>query len=357
MDTRNSDKNINKKQDIHDLKLIEGKIGKEILNSKELSILVTGSDTNSKTIRTCIKKICESSKLLKVEDFIDQKTNEYAIRPELQGVLLTILCSMAHDKRHIKQRYTISDQRRIEDSILKEMDRFLDEKDKEVIKASPIYQSIYRDRVIDEEQSKYINGILSVASQISAVNRYQYKAWMVRELKTIYDKLSWVETESLFYPSKVLINHPEWKTDEIDTEMECAENIQELLLAYLAYKIKHGEAEMYDEQEVKIPLGIKLQYAQHTQLGLSEEELKSIVDDISKQKDVFAEYLSAWMDIIKGFKDSTTGGKVLRRDLYTLLESRIKRYIILSEGNKDLLKSIQEFDAERFAILKKFLSM
>lgn len=138
---------------------VKEKIGKQSLTTEEIAIYLTeyskGKPIGKKTIENYIQKICKDSNgLLAKSDFMIG--NIYVIRPELQGLLLTILNTNYFDGR--KNQRLLRYREELYRDLIKNIDNYLNTDEKELIKES----SMYVNALLESELTKKLNNELIV---------------------------------------------------------------------------------------------------------------------------------------------------------------------------------------------------
>ena len=272
------------------------KFGKEDMTLEDFAVFVSlerglGSDgLNKRTISNYLEELCElSGNKITLDDFKD-KNNEgklkgtpvYKLKPELHGVLASLMCSNFFDGRRGKKRLLNIEESRKE--IYENCGKYLDSEDLEICKKYSPYLNESMEQALGERIDNQIKWALMDLYKIDSLDRYQYMLefleMIVEFRKKVNSRPGLFVNNNRFALEKFLINM-------LWLKMECLKPPKDnKLMQNLKDLPETADPNYYKSQyndESIFPLAIRLIELMYNVEGTYKDAGKELVNEMDKR--------------------------------------------------------------------------
>lgn len=234
---------------------VKQKIGKNPISPDELAEYLTKYSRRNvtysgKTIRRNIVKICNlSNGTLKISDFqISSKNKAYIIRPEYQGLLISLI-----DSRYLqgnKNDRKLGTREELYSDLIVNLETYLSETDLNIVKSNPAYINAKLESFFTENIDNQIVILMRELLHSDEVIRYQL---LNKTLETLVDLNRYIMKKNAhILSSKLVYGHSfdNMEDGQYKKELLRSNNLAEYIIELLALKMHGKKYEYLSEDEV-----------------------------------------------------------------------------------------------------------
>lgn len=270
---------------------VEKKYKKENMSAEEFAMLLClkrelkpGSITD-KTVKNYMTEICKMSDgLLSIGEFKknpDKEKSKYEFKPEHHDMLLTLMASDYFDGRKNDRR--LGTRAVLYDQLTKNIEEYLQESDKKIIKANPTYYNACLENELTKRLINELSSLLRNLYHSEPVMRYQF---MIEILNKFHFLNQWVMREDSKAMSTRMVyahNLDELKDSIYQKGVFEATEFGEFIVKYFALKA-HGENYNYvsDNEELSCPAYILATKLFNITVK-DDTDIKKKIDEVDQQ--------------------------------------------------------------------------
>ncbi|MFR4810827.1 MAG: hypothetical protein ACLUAH_10230 [Clostridium perfringens] len=317
-------------------------------------------EITEKTVKNYIKTICEQSDgRLSVNDFKHDPTkvgSKYEFNPKIHTLLITLMATDYFDGRHNDRRLSTRSDLYLQ--LITNINRFLSDYDKKIIKSNPTYVNAMLEMHLTEHINHQLSSLLRTMYHSDPVLRYQF---MIEFLSSITNLRKWMDRmDCNAMSTRMVYAH---KLDDLKDALYQkglfeSIDLDEFMIKFLALRMHNTEYEyISDDEELSIPamyLATKL-----FNITIKEDnEIKQLIDGV----DNFISNEERYNEIINKAKNILDLDKPHEMKVYEDLKKLTAIQYLKSEVSPDdyerTIRFIESCIAkDKWDILKIFASM
>lgn len=245
---------------------VEDKFGKKNMSVAEFAVYLCKArdlapgEITEKTIKNYIKEICEASDgKLSIKDFKHDPNNPksmYILKPQLHSLLITIMATDYFDGRRNERKLSTRGELYLQ--LVKNINRFLDDGDKKIIKANPAYVNAMLERHLSEHINEQLTSLLRIMYHADPVIRYQL---MIEFLSSLTNLRLWMDRlDCNMFSTRLVYTHDLDEVKDAIYQKGLFESIEldKLLINILALRMHSKEYEYISDNEELLPAAMYL---------------------------------------------------------------------------------------------------
>lgn len=338
---------------------VQAKFGREPMSVREFAAYISGNqqchlpDITEKSVRNYIKTICENSRNLLTTDDFKNSDRQYELQPQYHALLLTLIDTDYFDGRKNDRR--VSTRAELYNQLIKNIENYLPEGDKEFVMAAPSYPNA----VLEAHLSNYIetelSHILRTLYHTDVIIRHRYMTDFLNRLIAFRKTLDAADSRAT--ATRITYSHE--LDDLTDAQHQHAlfeaNSLDHYLIAYLAAKV-HGKEYQYvpgdeDVSPESLVLAMKL-----FNLSSPAED----INDILKNFEAIIENHEKYICLKKKIENALDLADPVEHDLYLsfiqLVQIHLLRPVVPPDAHERVVRYIETCIADdKWDLINKFV--
>ena len=345
---------------------VKRKFGIENMTIEEFAVFLRNSsqwsdvELTTKSVKNHIKNICDRSDgLLRPGDFKENPQNDkspYCIRPECQGLLITLIDSACFEGRKNDRR--MRTRAELNQQLSENVNKYLTENDKQLVLKNPSYINSALEAQLTEHINKHLVSLLRTMYHVSPVIRYKLMLEFLRNLVKLNDWMN--RQDSKETAARLVYAH---ELDEIHDALYqkglfSSKSLDELLINLLAFHVHDKEYTYIDEDETMTPIGVYLATLIFEGDFPAQSEVKKQMDEIERAIENYSLYQSIQEKAKQILDLSNPFEEFMYRDLMTMARIRCCTPYVSPGEYERMVRFMESAIADdKWDIMNKFLNL